>query len=1573
MSTTDKPPLRAAAVLVAGMALSTLACGDGAMEPSATPTPSVVWVTPATVELSALGDTAQLSADVRDQQGQSMAGAAVTWTSEAPEVATVDSQGLVTAVGNGSAAITASAGSASGSATTWVAQEVRDVSVSVPGPVLVGDTVRLVAEAKDANGHAVAGSEFSWSSSDTTVATVDASGLVTGLASGEAEVTATSSGVAGGAEVAVRSAGSVSVSPSKEAIQLGDTLRLVAEAADENGQPLAAVRFSWSSNRPEVATVDQSGLVTGVAVGSATITATGAGATGTADIAVTNPDRAALVALYEATDGPNWVDNTNWLTDASLGEWYGVDTNAAGRVVRISLSGLYDNETRRFNRHGLRGQLPVELVNLAALETLNLSENDLSGPIPPGLGGLSSLERMDLSGNDLSGAVPPELGGLSKLELLHLSENDLSGAIPRALGGLANLRWLYLSGNGLSGAIPPELGGLSSLESLNLSSNGLSGAIPPALGGLSNLRWLYLSGNGLSGAIPPELRRLSSLESLNLSSNGLSGGIPGELGDLANLKRLDLGRNQLTGTIPPELGGLVNLVALSVNGNDIRGTVPPSFMKLPVQSFNWACGPTRVCMPGTSEALGWLDSMAGWRGPFCNASDQAVLSNLFELTGGDQWAASDGWLGGPALEQWDGVRTDRLGRVTALDLSDNGLTGGLPGDIGGLERLAQLHIDGNALVGRLPLSLTNLYLDEFHYGGTELCAPADDAFQAWLGGIGSLDGAGTECTPLTDRDILKALYHATGGPNWVNGRNWLSGAQIRHWHGVEVDGQDRVVGLNLAYNGLSGLIPKELGSLSNLQVLTLGGNRLTGGIPPELGELSNLRVLDTRWNDLSGLIPRELEGLSNLEQLVLGGNELSGAIPPELGGLSNLVYLALHNNDLSGAIPPELGGLSSLESLNLSWNGLSGAIPLELGGLSNLRYLSMGWNDFSGAIPRELGNLSNLVRLSLDENDLSGAIPWELGGLSNLQNLRLGGNELTGGIPRGLGGLSNLRQLSMSWNRLTGHVPPEFGGLAALTELELAHNRELAGAIPAGLKDLRLESLQAAGTDLCVPVDPGFSAWLANISDRRIALCGNGLVAYLVQTVQSRAHPVPLVAGEDALLRVFVTAARETTEGMPTVRARFYLGGFERHVADIPATSNPIPTKLDEGDLSKSANAEIPGRIVRPGLEMVVEIDPDDTLDPALGVPKRIPEAGRMTVEVSELPVLQLTAIPFLWSADPDRAAVEAAKGMEADPEGHDLLEDTRVLLPVGGIEVTAHGPVQSTSNNAYDLLSQTEAIRVLEGGGGHYVGLMSGTVTGVAGVAYIRSRSSFSRPNSGTIAHELGHNMGLAHAPCGVAGDPSYPYADGSTGSWGYDSGSGRLVPPSLHKDLMSYCGPQWISDYHFTKALRHRLRDEGKSPVAATRSLLLWGGIDAEGNPFLNPAFVAKAPAALPDATGDYTVTGRDTGGRELFSLSFPVLETADEEGSASFAFALPVRPGWGGSLATITFSGPAGSVVLDRESDIPMAILRDPWTGRVRGILRDPPLESEVAADAAGAAPSSLEVLFSRGIPEAGSWMR
>ena len=244
---------------------------------------------------------------------------------------------------------------------------------------------------------------------------------------------------------------------------------------------------------------------------------------------------------------------------------------------------------------------------------------------------------------------------------------------------------------------------------------------------------------------------------------------------------------------------------------------------------------------------------------------------------------------------------------------------------------------------------------------------------------------------------------------------------------------------------------------------------------------------------------------------------------------------------------------------------------------------------------------------------------------------------------------------------------------------------------------------------------------------------------------------------------------------------------------------------------------------------------------------------------------------------------------------------------------MTAHEPVLSSSNSTRRLLEETEAIRVMEGGRGHYMGMMAGPVAGPDGVAFVPGRASFSVPRPGTIAHELGHNMSLHHAPCGGAGDPdpSFPHPDGSVGAWGYDFARGELVRPTT-PDLMSYCGPpDGISDYHFANALRYRLFDERGSAEAAVAapatSLLLWGGTGADGVPFLNPVFVVDAPPALPDSAGAYTVTGRSARGTELFSFSFAMPRTAD--GGSGFAFALPAELGWAGDLASITLPAPAG----------------------------------------------------------------
>ena len=1008
---------------------------------------------------------------------------------------------------------------------------------------------------------------------------------------------------------------------------------------------------------------------------------------------------------------------------------------------------------------------------------------------------------------------------------------------------------------------------------------------------------------------------------LTLWDNGLKGPIVPDLGDLAVLELLGLGDNELIGDVPVELAGATALTGLWIDNNRLTGVIPSSFLDLSELRVLDFSGNEELCIPRTVRFREWADSVSVVAGPDCSEADAEILRVFHERTGGGFWTNSDGWFSDAALSQWHGVETDTIGRVTGLAMSQNGLSGQLPDSLSELSALVKLDVSRNILGGALPVTLTALALEELRYSGTQLCVPQEDDFLEWLAAIEQHEGSGRECPPTSQYDILKAIYEATNGPKWLNNDNWLTDAPLGEWHGVDTDSDGQVVRLSLQNNFLQGQIPPEIGGLSSLEYLRLGGSyALTGPLPEELFDLPNLKTLNLRRFNLGGAVPTGIARLAQLKQLYLGGAGLGGPVPAEIAQLTNLEHLELGNNDLVGSIPPEFGGLAKLLSLDVRDTELSGEIPAQLGNLTNLRRLHLNGNRLEGSIPGELGKLTDLYLLSLHSNDLEGAIP------------------------------------------------AEFGGMTGLEELSVAQNPGLSGPLPQTLVALRfMDIIRAGGTGLCAPVDEDFLDWLSGLEFHRVARCDPGPAAYLTQPVQSLQFPVSLVAGRPALLRVFVSSPNADGEGMPEVRATFYRNGAQVHVAEIEGGAAAIPVEFDESSLKQSANANIPGDVLKPGLEMVIEVDPNGTLDPRLGIAKRMPATGRMKVDVREMPDFQLTLVPFLYEADPDSSILEITAGMASDAEGHPMFRDTRALLPIGEFDVALHDPVVTSTNNGFQLMYDTEAMRIMEGRPGYWLAMMApAPESGLLGVAHgIGSWTSYSIPLSRTIAHEFGHNMNLRHAPCGGAGwpDPLFPDRNGRIGAWGYDRVTGRLFSPYA-TDLMSYCRGGWISDYHVTRSLIHRLDAETATSAGKTLSVLVWGGRDAAGELFLEPAFLVDAVPKLPaTGGGEFRLRGRTQGGGDAFSFSFDMPYIPDvEDGRSSFVFAVPVN--WTNPLVSISLAGGDASVTLDEASNAPMTIMRDPVTGQIRAMLR----ETETAAMGAfgPAEVRRFEVLFSRGIP-------
>jgi Leucine-rich repeat (LRR) protein len=784
-------------------------------------------------------------------------------------------------------------------------------------------------------------------------------------------------------------------------------------------------------------------------------------------------DSLALVDLYNATNGANWRDRTNWLSANPMNTWYGIALDAQGRVRRIQLQS-----------NQLSGSIPN--FNLPNLQSLNLSWNQLNGTIPNF--NLPNLQHLDLNINQLTGIIPNF--NLSNLSYLDLGANQLSGSIPNF--NLPNLQYLDLRYNQFSGSIPNF--NLPNLQDLDLRYNQFSGSIPNF--NLPNLLKIWLNFNQLSDRIPNF--NLPNLQDLRLGNNRLSGSIPNF--SFPNLTNLSLYDNQLSGSIPNF--NLPNLNSLQLQGNQLSGSIP-NFNLPNLQYLYLSANPLSGSIPNFNlpnlEILALeYNQLSGSIPNFNLPNLQGLYLNSNQLSGS--------------------IPNFNLPNLQSLSISKNQLSGSIPNfstpnlfgfeffnnkidsvpNLSGLPRLTNFEADTNKITfddilpnvvrGMTYTKQDSIYIDTTFskQTGESLTIPlgidgaiTTNVYKWYKNGTLyqtntgnnrlifnnlALTDAGVYTCQVTnpnaplltlysrkatvnvisscrtsDSLALVDLYNATGGANWTTRTNWLSANPMNTWYGITTNAQGCVTCI-------------DLDGSANCVSSAWGGNNLVGTLPASLNNISHLEILSLIQNRLTGRIPNFT--WANITELSLSLNQLTDTLPNF--NLPNLTILTLSSNRLTGSIPNF--NFPALQSLDLSSNQLTGSIPHF--NFPNLRSLSLGTNQLTGSIPNF--NFTFLTHLYLFSNRLTGNIPDFA--MPSLGALYLQDNQLSGNLPNFNG--TRLRVIQLQNNLLTGSIPnftidltlllllnnqlsgsiPNFN-LPNLTTLHLSHNK-LSGIVP---------------------------------------------------------------------------------------------------------------------------------------------------------------------------------------------------------------------------------------------------------------------------------------------------------------------------------------------------------------------------------------------------------------------------------------------------------------------------------------------------------------------------------------------
>ncbi|KAL4375746.1 hypothetical protein AHAS_Ahas05G0312600 [Arachis hypogaea] len=304
-----------------------------------------------------------------------------------------------------------------------------------------------------------------------------------------------------------------------------------------------------------------------------------------------------------------------------------------------------------------------------------------------------------------------------------------------------------------------------------------------------------------------------------------------------------------------------------------------------------------------------------------------------------------------------------------LDMSQNGLTGGIPSSLFLLKNLTILYLFQNNLSGEIPKVV--------------------------------------EALNLVDLDL--AQNNLTGKIPKVLGK------------------LKNITWLNLSLNKLSGEIPEAFGSLPAMVDFRMFSNNLSGTLPSEFGRYSRLETFLVSSNSLSGNLPENLCYNGRLLNLTVYDNNLSGELPKSLGNCNSLLDLKIYNNKFSGNIPSGLWTCLNLSNFMVRHNNFTGELPEMLS--SSISRLEISYNQLSGRIPATVSSWTNVVVFDASKNNLNGSIPQELTSLPKLTTLLLDQNQLTGPLPSDIIHWENLVTLNLRQNKLSGQIPDALGRL----------------------------------------------------------------------------------------------------------------------------------------------------------------------------------------------------------------------------------------------------------------------------------------------------------------------------------------------------------------------------------------------------------------------------------------------------------------------------------------------------------------------------------------------------------------